>query len=345
MVPNKRITIADIARLAGVSPGAVSFALNNRPGVSDATRKRILAIADEHGWVPNSAARALVGSHVGVIGLVVERPARSLGAEAFFTDLISGIQSGLTASGAAMQMRVVRDFDDEVATYRAWHSSKQVDGVIVLDPREDDPRLDLISQLRLPAIVIGSHPAEAGRPPAVWMDDAAAAHIVFDYLYALGHRHIDYVAGPEEFEHTRLRAEVLRSLAEDGVTSNITFTDFSAGRAATVTRQLLSGRSVPTAIVFDNDVMAVSGLRVALEMGVSVPTELSIASFDDSVMAGLVSPSITCLSRDTFELGELAASRLLQQIESTEPIESIPGPTSTLAVRESTSPPRISRER
>ncbi|QPZ37576.1 LacI family DNA-binding transcriptional regulator [Paramicrobacterium chengjingii] len=339
MVPNKRITIADIAKLAGVSPGAVSFALNDRPGVSDETRKRILAVAAEHQWVPNSAARALVGSHAGVVGLVVERPARSLGAEAFFTDLISGIQSGLAPSAAAMQMRVVRSLDDEVDTYRAWHSSKQVDGVIVLDPRDDDPRLDYIAQVNLPAIVIGSHPSRPDAPSAVWMDDAAAAHMVFDYLVALGHRSIGYVAGPEVFEHTTLRADVLRSFIDDGVESTIAFTDFSAGRAANVTRQLMSGRTPPSAVVFDNDVMAVAGLRVAQEMGISVPARLSVASFDDSIMAGLVSPSITCLSRDTFALGELAATTLLSQIAEPVRVDSVPGPTPSLTVRESTSPP------
>lgn len=343
MVPNKRITIADIARIAGVSPGAVSFALNNRPGVSAETRKRILAVAAEYRWTPNSAARALVGSHVGVVGLVVERPARSLGAEAFFTDLISGIQSGLAESGSAMQMRVVRSLEDEVETYRVWHGSKQVDGVIVLDPRADDPRLEVIAQLQLPAIVIGSHPSAPAAVPAVWMDDEAAANLVFDYLVALGHRRIAYVAGPEIYEHTALRAEVLRSLVAVGVDSEITFTDFSAGEASEITRGLMSARTTPSAIVFDNDVMAVAGLRVAQEMGVAVPKSLSVASFDDSVMAGLVSPSITCLSRDTFALGELAATTLRRQIESVEPVGSVPGPTPGLRVRESTSPPKESR--
>ena len=79
----KKTTMADIARLAGVSPSAVSFTLNNREGISAGTRERILRIAADQGWFPNAAARALTGARVGAIGLVLTRPAQSLGNEPF----------------------------------------------------------------------------------------------------------------------------------------------------------------------------------------------------------------------------------------------------------------------
>ncbi len=87
----KRPTIADIARRAGVSKGAVSYALNGQPGVSEATRQRILAIAEEIGWNPNSAARALSGATANAVGLALCRPARILGIEPFYMELISGV--------------------------------------------------------------------------------------------------------------------------------------------------------------------------------------------------------------------------------------------------------------
>src|SRR4051794_2607031 len=128
MPRSKRVTIADIARLAGVSPGAVSFALNGRPGVSEETRQRILAIADQHEWRPSSTARALVGSRAGVVGFAVNRPARTLGTEAFFTDLIAGVQSSLAQHRIGLQLVVVPDIGEEVDTYRRWRRSNQVDG-------------------------------------------------------------------------------------------------------------------------------------------------------------------------------------------------------------------------
>ncbi|UWF77390.1 MULTISPECIES: LacI family DNA-binding transcriptional regulator [Microbacterium] len=339
MSRTKRVTIADIARLAGVSPGAVSFALNGRPGVSEQTRRRILEIAEEHQWQPSSAARALVGSRAGVVGFAVNRPARTLGTEAFFTDLIAGVQSALAAQRIAMQLVLVSSIDEEMATYRRWRNAHQVDGVIVIDPRDDDPRFALLDELGLPAVVIGSHASDAGEPAAIWLDDGQAAHALFDYLAALGHRSVAYVSGPEEFQHTRIRAGVLGDLAARGVAGETFVTDYSPSAATATTRMLLSRRERPTAIVYDNDVMAIAGLRVAQEMNVAVPTGLSLASFVDSVVTGLVHPSITCLTRDTFALGEQAAQFLLAQIESGEKLPDRLGPLPTLTTRESTSPP------
>jgi DNA-binding LacI/PurR family transcriptional regulator len=336
----KRVTITDIARLAGVSPGAVSFALNGRPGVSARTRQRILDIAEESQWLPNSAARALVGSHAGVIGFAVNRSAGTLGAEAFFTDLIAGVQSALSGKRIAMQMVLVSSVEEEVATYRRWHSAKQVDGVIVIDPRDDDPRLPVLRDLALPAVVLGSHASPEGHPATIWLDDSQVAHSLFDYLGALGHRSIAYVAGPAEFQHTRLRTEVLAGLGERGVRGEVIATDFSPAAASAAMRSLLSRLERPTAVVFDNDVMAIAGLRVAQEMGVPVPKDLSVASFDDSVVAGLVHPSITCITRDTFGLGAEAAKFLLEQIDAPEVLADRVGAMPQLTVRESTAVPR-----
>lgn len=339
MSPAKRVTIADIARLAGVSPGAVSFALNGRPGVSEETRQRILAIVEENGWQPSSAARALVGARANTVGFALARPARSLGSEAFFTDLIAGIESRLSESKVSLQLRLVADIAEEMEVHRQWRSSNQVDGIIFIDPRDDDPRIGRIAALDARAVMIGSKPSPDGTVPSVWLDDEGVAETLFSYLAALGHARIAYVAGPAELEHTRLRAEVLERMAADGVESEVITTDFSPARASAVTRSLLAARRRPTAIVYDNDVMAVAGLRVAQEMGRAVPKDVSLASFDDSVIAGLINPSITAMTRDTFELGESAATLLLQQIDAGTILPSVEGPTPTLTARESTAPP------
>src|SRR5699024_3767308 len=101
---------------------------------------------------------------------------------------------------------------------------------------------------------VGSHPSAEGAAPTVWIDDVKAAHTLFDYLVALGHRHIAYVTGPAEFEHTTLRTRVLNELAPRGVHTETIITDFSSQRAADATRSLLSRSTHPSAIVYDNDV-------------------------------------------------------------------------------------------
>ncbi|WP_193597229.1 LacI family DNA-binding transcriptional regulator [Microbacterium sp. YJN-G] len=341
MSRSKRVTIADIARQAGVSPGAVSFALNGRPGVSEETRQRILAIADQHDWRPSSTARALVGARAGVVGFAVNRPARTLGTEAFFTDLIAGAQSALAQHRIGLQLVVVPSIDEEMDTYRRWRRANQVDGVFVLDPRDGDPRPALLRSLGLPSVTIGGQPSREDAPATIWIDDAAAADSVFGYLAGLGHRHIVYLSGPAEYEHARLRAGVLRGLSERGVVGEVLETDYSPAQVSAVMRMLLSRRERPSAVVFDNDVMAIAGLRITQEMGVAVPGELSLASFDDSVVTGLVHPAITCLTRDTFTLGERAAEFLLEQLDAPETLLDRTGPVPVLTVRESTGRPAV----
>ncbi|WP_336644502.1 LacI family DNA-binding transcriptional regulator [Microbacterium sp. USHLN186] len=336
MPRSKRVTIADIARQAGVSPGAVSFALNGRPGVSEETRQRILAIADQHDWRPSSTARALVGARAGVIGFAVNRPARTLGTEAFFTDFIAGVQSSLATQRVGLQLVVVPTLEEELETYRRWRRANQVDGVLVLDPRVDDPRPGLLRSLGLPSITIGGQPSQGGEHATLWLDDSAAADTVFGYLAGLGHRRIVYVSGAAAHEHVRLRRGVLEGLSARGVHGEVFETDYSPNRVTAVMRALLSRAELPTAVVFDNDMMALAGLRVTQEMGVRVPAELSLASFDDSIVTGLVHPSITCLTRDTFLLGEHAADFLLEQLNAPEVLPDRRGPVPTLTVREST---------
>jgi DNA-binding LacI/PurR family transcriptional regulator len=335
----KRPTISDIAHRAGVSKVAVSYALNGQPGVSEATRKRIVAIAQEIGFNPSSAARALSGANAQAIGLALCRPARTLGLEPFFMDLISGVEAELSAHSYALMLQVVADAEAEVALYRRWWGERRVDGVLVCDLRDDDPRVPALEKLKLPAVVIGG-PGHTGRLPNVWSDDSAAIVEVIEYLYALGHRRIARVGGIPQLRHTRIRTEAFTAVADRlGLTEAASVTsDYSGEEGARATRRLLSAAARPTAIVFDNDVMAIAGLGVAQEMGLSVPADLSIVAWDDSALCQLVHPSLTALQRDIPAYGAHAAALLLAAIAG-RPYERVQDETARLAPRRSTAPP------
>lgn len=327
----KRPTISDIARKAGVSKGAVSYALNGRPGVSETTRARVLAIAQEIGWQPSLAARSLSGAKAGVVGLVVCRPARFLGVEPFFMELISGIESELSAGASALLLQVAPDHATEVEVYRRWWGEGRVDGVIMVDLHVGDRRVPAVEELGMPVVVIG-HPSAAGSLTAVWSDEVAAMRETLGYLRALGHRRIARVAGLPELIHT-----VIRDGAFDG--DVVVHSDYTGEEGARATRRLLSSPERPTAIVYDNDIMAVAGLSVAQEMGLSVPSELSIVAWDDSPLAQVVRPPLTVLTRDIPAYGARAARALMALIEGQEVAASLKDPAPTLTPRGSTAPP------
>ncbi|MFK0256108.1 LacI family DNA-binding transcriptional regulator [Streptomyces sp. NPDC090445] len=337
----RRPTIKDIARRAGVSESAVSFALNDRPGVSEDTRARVRRVAEELGWQPNSAARALSGERAGAVGLVLARPAHTLGVESFFLQLVSGIQEVLSAGRTALLFQVVDGIDAECALYRRWWAERRVDGVLVVDPRTQDPRPELLARLGLPAVTVGGTGAP-GPLSSVWADDARAMARVVDHLHGLGHRRITHIAGLPGLAHTArriasLRAEAAaRGLGPREVRS--VATDYSDAEGAAATRQVLAEPEPPTALVYDNDVMAVAGSAVAAELGIAVPGRLSIVAWDDSALCRVTHPRLTALVRDTAGFGRLAAEELLSVLAGGPP-RAREGEQPRLEPRESTAPP------
>ncbi|MEU2830503.1 LacI family DNA-binding transcriptional regulator [Streptomyces lavendulae] len=355
----RRPTIKDIARRAGVSESAVSFALNGRPGVSEQTRARIRRVAEELGWQPNSAARALSGERSGAVGLVLARPAHTLGVESFFLQLVSGIQEVLSAERIALLFQVVEDIEAECAVHRRWWAERRVDGVLVVDPRTNDPRPELLAGLGLPAVLIGGYGGEGdggegdggggegggGEGPSlsrVWADDTRAMTEVLDHLHGLGHRRIVHIAGLPGLAHTARRVAALRAEAERlglpaGQVRSVP-TDYSDTEGAAATRRVLAEPEPPTALVYDNDVMAVAGSAVAAELGIPVPGRLSIVAWDDSALCRVTHPRLTALVRDTAGFGRLAAEELLAVLAGGPP-RARESELPRLEPRESTSPP------
>jgi DNA-binding LacI/PurR family transcriptional regulator len=314
----KRPTIADIARAAGVTKAAVSFALNDQPGVSAATRERILAIAREMGFQPSSAARALSDGRAGAFGLVIDRPALTLGVEPFFMQLISGIQVELSRNHVALLFTMAEDQVAEIDLYRSWWAQRRVDGVFLVDLQRRDRRIPFLRECGIPAIVFGSPKGSAGLP-AVWQDDIAATRTVVQHLAGLGHQRLARVGGFPRYWHTKLRTDAFKRVArEAGLAAVSVECDYTGEHGAEATRELLLSSPRPTAILYDNDLMAVAGLSVAKQMGVEVPAELSVVAWDDSALCELVHPALTALRRDIAGAGTEGARRLLLLIDGAE---------------------------
>lgn len=335
-----RPTITDVAHRAGVSKGAVSFALNDRPGVSASTKQRILSAATELGWRPNLRARALPTKRAFAIGLVVARPARLLAADPFFPAFIAGVESVLAERDLALVLQVVPDAAAEEAGYRRLAADGRVDGVLLTDVRLDDPRLALLQELGLTAVSLGRPPGDSPFP-AVIEDDGAGIRAVVDHLVGLGHTRIGHVGGPDRFIHGRGRLEAWRaSLAAHGLTPGpYRRADFTAGGGARATTALLGHQHPPTAIVYANDLMAIAGINAAHKLGLSVPADLSVTGFDDTVLAEHVMPALTTVHVDAVAWGQLATRTLLGLVTDGH-ADDVQMPAPRLIVRTSTGRPR-----
>jgi LacI family repressor for deo operon, udp, cdd, tsx, nupC, and nupG len=329
-------TIKDVARVAGVSKGAVSFALNDKPGLAPETRNRILQVAAELGWSPSHRARALSVSRALAVGLVVARPPEILRADAFFPSFIAGLETVLSQHGHALLLQVAEH--DDAAAYRRLAREGRVDGVFVTDLQVDDRRPNLLTDLGLPFVVIG--PGLDGHlGPSLGVDDAPGVRAAVDHLVSLGHRRIAHVSGPQAMVHGRSRRTAWeQALRDAGLSGDLCVeADFSAESGAAATRHLLDLPEPPTAIVYANDLMAMAGLSLALSRGIDVPGQLSVTGFDDMEIAAHLQPSLTSVSTDVVAWGRAAATRLLEVIHH-QPARPVDLPGARLVVRSSTGP-------
>jgi len=316
----RRPTISDVARSAGVSKGAVSFALNDRAGVSRETRDRILATARQLGWQPSHRARSLSTSRAFTFGLVLARAPELLGADPFYPSFIAGVETILAPAGFSLVLQVVAGAQSEADGYRKLAGEGRVDGVFVSDVRTDDSRIELLSELRLPAVTLNA-PNGISPFPAVCVDDRCGIRDAVEYLVGLGHTQIAHVSGPLEFLHSVSRRDAWASVIEEaGLPAGpLVVSDFTAAGGAAATARLLDLAEGPTAIVFANDVMAIAGLGVMHHRGLRVPDDMSVTGFDGTELASYVHPPLTTITTNPFAWGQAAATMLLGVIDPGAP--------------------------
>jgi DNA-binding LacI/PurR family transcriptional regulator len=335
----RRATIEDVARLAGVSNGAVSLAVSGQAGVADSTRERIIAAADELGWRPSIGARAMRSSKAFAVGLILARDPSLLGADPFFPSFIAGVESELAPVGYSLVLQVVHDDRTAVSdAYRRLAREGRVDGVFLTDLRRGDPRLLLVQELHLRAIAVGK-PSGRSALLSIGIDDRVGIREAVDHLISLGHERIAFVGGTRGYVHSAARLGAWRDgLRAAGLPMGPTIAaDFTAAGGAAATTRLLEGDAPPTAILYANDLMAIAGMSVAAQLGLDVPRDLSIVGFDDVPLAAHMNPPLTTVRQDVVLWGRVAAAALLGLIEHRSPVlETLP--PSQLVHRASTAP-------
>ncbi len=269
----------------------------------------------------------------GAVGLVLARPARLLGVEPFFMEFIAGIEERLAERDLSVLLHVVADHEAEIAAYRRWAGRGLVDAVVVVNPVADDPRPAVLQEIALPAVVVGD-----SHLPSVRTDHAGPVAEALGHLLELGHRRIARVTGPSALLHTRARTEaLLAGCAAAGVDPVLVEGDYSEEAGAKLTTSLLTGPHPPTAILYDNDVMAVAGLAAAAALGVEVPSRLSLVAWDDSTLCRLASPALTTMSVDVHRFGATVADSLLELVDGV-PVVQRWSPTARYVPRGTTAP-------
>lgn len=306
------VTIHDVARRCGVSATTVSRALNGTGRVSEATRTKILAAAEELEYAPNALAKGLLGSVTNTVAVLVPDITNP-----FFPALVTSMRDAFDAAGRLMLLIDSSGDLEQVGERLRNLRGRKVDGLAIL--RAEVPG-EAIRR------IVGDLPivcADAGRdiPGAAFVDcdHMGGARAAAQYLLQLGHRRIVYVAGPDSYAVSHQRLEGVRAaMAEAGVAldeRHVISADFTddAGRAAA---EVLLGRCHDcTAILTANDLQAFGAMAAVEAAGMSVPDDVSVVGFDDIAFSRYIRPNLTTVHQPIAELGRAAATVLNEMID------------------------------
>lgn len=311
------VTIDDVARAAGVSIRTVSRVINASPAVGEETRIAVQAIITQLGYSPSSRARALASGRSHLIAVVQDDPnAHVIGA------LQRGIVEVCSQHGYELVVHPVRFSDPEIAgDIEKFVQRSRVDGLIVLPPTSEIAAIpERLTALGVPSIGIAAISVPA-YPSMLISDERAATAELGRHLLELGHRRIAMIEGPPHFRSAQERkAGFLGALRASGLSLDLQLRDgdysFESGLVAA--ESLLTMHTPPTAIFACNDIMAAAVVKTARERGVSIPQQLSIAGFDDSDLASMISPALTTIRRPLRDMAMAATEQLLAMIARRE---------------------------
>lgn len=330
-------TIKDVAQASGISVATVSMALNNRSGVSEATRKKVLRVAREMNYVPNYSARSLVMQDSSCIGLMVPEIQNP-----FYSAIVDIMTCIAQDRGYTLSLGITNNSPKQEEIYTRMFLSHGVRGVIVapmLTHESESGSLDLLRAANIPIVFCTDDYAESTEP-LVMCDYARGEYEATNYLIGRGMRKFCFVSTSMSANFSRLRYEgYIRALREAGIEENgkreMMVYAPRYNYAYEITDRIID--DLPDAVVCINDIMTMAIMKRMNERGIRVPRDVSLMGFDDIMFSELLSPPLTTVRQPIYEICEKSMQILEEKIQSGEyPAERVYLVPPELMIRETT---------
>lgn len=332
-----QVTMAEVARRAGVSMATASRALNRAPGVAEATRVRVFSAAEELAYVVSPEASRLAGGSTRRVAVVVPHISRW-----FFSALLEGLEAVLRDAELDVLLYHVGDRDDRRDFFDRLPARRKVDAVVVLAFPVDEAEQRRFELMGVDVIAAGGQHATY---PYVCIDDEATGRQAMDHLIFLGHRRIAMIStvDPDQAVAPQARSTAYFSALEDaGIEADeelVVTVDWGGAEGAIAMDRLLSLNEPPTAVYAHSDEVALGAMRSLRRAGLSVPGDVSVIGIDDHPLAELV--DLTTVHQPVQEQGEIAGRMLLGLLRGEIVDKAVTVPTH-LVIRSTTGPPRPS---
>ncbi|ADD42802.1 LacI family DNA-binding transcriptional regulator [Stackebrandtia nassauensis] len=316
------VTMADVARQAGVSVSTVSHIVNGTRYVKEDTKKRVLAAIRETGYTPNSLARSLATQNTHTIGLAI-----SAMSNFYFADIVAAMESAARAAGFTLLLADTHDDpDEELQVIQALHQ-RRVDGILYAPSTGSaGPALRYLAELSVPTVLVDR--CAWSRFDQIGTENVRATAHLTVHLAERGHARIGLLAGHQDVRTFAERTEGYRAgLAEAGITPDDALTVFGPPGeefAARAVSQLLALPDPPTALISGNNHLTIEIIRALRARGIKVPDDMALACFDDFEWADLFAPRLTAMAQPIEAIGAGAVGLLLDRLaEPKRPVRTI----------------------
>lgn len=343
-----KVTINDVARLAGVSMKTVSRVMNNEPSVRKKTSDKVMAAVKELNYQPNLAARSLAGTKSFAVGLVYDNP------NAYYViDMQQGLLSRCKNEGYELLIHPCSDSNEDMLDeLRTMITRSRVSGLVLTPPLSERSHVtELLEQLDINYVRVlsGTEPEPSDEQTsiknnAIFVNDRAAAFDITEHMIKHGHQHIAFIAGDKEHKSTSERlAGYKEALDAHKIPLNedlIIDGTYSFESGVNGAKTLMNMSKQPSAIFACNDEIAAGALFAARLMNIRIPEQLSIAGFEDSPFSRQTWPKLTTAHQANNVISEHAARLLFSKARSSRKQEKdiITNFTPSIVVRESTGP-------
>ena len=314
------VTIKDIAAMAGVSPSTVSRVCNDNPSISKETRDRVRKVMAQLGYEPGTPAAAPAVNAVRMVAIVLPSSTLNVYRNPFFLETIRGICEFCNPRQVVTTVVTSADTEEAMLAVKKLVSSRQVDGFIFLYSRQDDPVVEYLCEEGMLYVVVGTPQQFRSQTVCIDNDNLSASREATDYLCDMGHTRIGYLGSDSAFYHARERkAGYQLSLMQHGLPIDsgiiLEFPSITQEGPERV-QNLLSRPDRPTAILTDDDILALALEQQCIRMGLRIPEDVSILSFNNSLYTSMTATPLTCVDVNSFQLGFEAASQITNHVEN-----------------------------
>ncbi len=313
----KKLTLEEVARLAGVSRATVSRVVNAPDSVSPEFRTRVQKVIEETGYQPNMAARTLASRRSKIIGLLIPSVTQFLFADPYFPILIEGISRACNLNDFTLALFLFHTADEQDRIYQRALGIGLLDGLIVTADKIIDPLIPELIARQIPAVYVG-RPPDASRTSYVDVDNVSGAYLAASHLMRLGYQRIATITGPQNstvgIDRRQGYVKALQERGREIDEKMMIEGDFSRDSGYTAMRRLLPHH--PDAVFVATDTMAFGAMQAIKDAGLRIPEDIAVVGFDDLPAAALADPPLTTIRQPVRHNGMLAVQTLIELLQT-----------------------------